>query len=232
MGLANFSKLARNNRENFITRIALVGDQTPQPAPLDADFEHLRTPVAQWLAQVQAIVPSDNAFYTLVPGIDAHTIRHYTKLDEDTQVPPELLNFYKLVNVKQNAVTSAFFFEVAGVHFELLAFKRIGEAWQDLDNLCAGELDEEQAQGYDARVQADDYASAGWIPFAHDHEGNYLLYDTEPSDSGRHGQIIALDNEGWTREVVADSLTDLIEAATRTLQSGDTRAFEFVLREG
>ena len=120
-----------------MTRIALVDDhQTPQPAPLDADFEHLRTPVAQWLAQVQAIVPSDNAFYTLVPGIDAHTIRHYTKLDEDTQVPPELLNFYKLVNVKQNAVTSAFFFEVAGVHFDLLAFKRIGEAWQDLET-CA-----------------------------------------------------------------------------------------------
>ena len=111
-----------------MTRNALVGDQTPQPEPLDAAFEHLRTPVTQWLAQVQAIVPSDNAFYTLVPGIDAHTIRHYTKLDEDTQVPPELVNFYKLVNVKLNAGTSAFFFEVAGVHFELLAFKRTTDA--------------------------------------------------------------------------------------------------------
>ena len=219
--------------DSTVQGMVLSGDAPPTapapPAPLDAQYSYLEPLVAQWVAEIRRLVPGDNEYNTLTSGVDATRIESQSVLGDGVRLPDELINFYKLVNVDYHPVTSAVLFAVGNYSFNLEAFEDLATAWQGIQLLCDGHVEADLLRGFSDRVQATGYANPAWIPFAHDYGGNYLLYDTDPSPSGRYGQIIELDNESWQRSVVADSLADLIEHNTLLLRRGEIASFDFVL---
>lgn len=62
--------------------------------------------------------------------------------------------------------------------------------------------------------------------------GDYLLIDTDPSEKGTFGQIIELQNEGWTRSVVASSLEELITQEIEIIKSEGNNRFGFIQENG
>ncbi|RAY17146.1 SMI1/KNR4 family protein [Actinomadura craniellae] len=64
-----------------------------------------------------------------------------------------------------------------------------------------------------------------WIPFAHDHGGNYLAADLAPARAGRPGQIIRIGRDyGDGPGHVADSVTTLLGDYLDMLDRGDYSA--------
>lgn len=87
-------------------------------------------------------------------------------------------------------------------------------------------------KGYSDKVKAVNYANPKWIPFAEGRNGDYLLIDTDPSEKGSFGQIIELQNEGWTRSVVASSLEEVIRQEIEIIKSEGNNRFGFIQENG
>lgn len=204
---------------------------TPDPLPVDEEYKYLQPLWAEWIEELGKIVPSDNDYYNLDHGITADDIKKHAQLDEEVRVPDELINFYKIHNVAYDAVTSAFSFSPDGWGgYDLIPFQDIKQEWEDIQCLQFGaDLDAESLSAYSEMVKADDYTNPRWIPFATGRNGDYLLYDTDPSPKGTYGQIVELQNESWTREVVAKSLQALIQHEIGLLKSGQISKYDFIL---
>lgn len=183
----------------------------------------------KWIEQINKIVPAGNKYYNLTKGISEKDIKAAKKI-KDYEFPEELLNFYSINNVKYNGVTSVFFFSVNGWKYDLLPFDRIHNCWEDIESLQdEDDIEEEDLKKYSKKVKASDYANPKWIPLAEGRNGDYLLFDTDPSAKGKYGQIIELQNETWKREVVADSLEELLQNQIKALKSGKTEKFKIIL---
>lgn len=201
--------------------------------PVDEKFQHFIPLWEAWIAETTRIVPDGNEYYNLTHGITKEDINEYSKLDDDTVIPDALLNFYKIHNVEYDAVTSAFSFSVNGWDYDLIPFDDIAEDWLNIRYLQFGdEIEPEDLKDFSPKVKADDYANPKWIPFATGRNGDYLLFDTDPSEEGKYGQVIELQNESWERNVVADSLEDLIQKEIELIKSGETKKFDFILSNG
>ncbi|PWB22398.1 SMI1/KNR4 family protein [Flavobacterium sp. HTF] len=61
--------------------------------------------------------------------------------------------------------------------------------------------------------------------------GDYLVYDTDPAEKGKLGQIIELQNESWERNIVADSLEELIQNEINNLKSATPQHFDFIINQ-
>lgn len=158
-----------------------------------------------WIESIHRIVPQENEYYNLTEGITQNAIELAGKLENHIVIPEALIDFYKVQNVKYNPVTSAFTFAVKGTGFsyDLIAFKYIRRNWQKIQDLYFDDVEQTLLDDYDKRITANNYANPKWIPFAESRDGDYLLYDTDPSHRGTYGQIILLENESWVREVVS-----------------------------
>lgn len=190
----------------------------------DPAFENL---CPEWIGEVTRIVPEDNEYFNLKPGVTAAEISEHRGLSADIQIPDELVRFYQAMDVENNAIASPFMFH----GLDLIAFEDIAKEWQDINDLFGLEEDDLDLSGYSDKVKAEGYANPRWIPIATSRDGDYLLYDTDPSEKGRYGQIIALSNESWTRVVVADSLTQLIQREIDGIRRGNIDQFEFFLEQ-
>ena len=202
----------------------------PIPLSLDEKFKYLQPLWIEWIEKIEQIVPKDNDYFNLAHGITVIDIENYLQLDDDILIPDELLNFYKINNVLYNPVTSVFSFSTNGWDYDLIPFKDIKKEWEGIQNLQFGVSTEVyNLDKYSEKVKADDYANPKWIPFATGRNGDYLLYDTDPSDEGTFGQIIELQNESWERNVVANSLTALIQTEICLLKKGEIKKYDFIL---
>jgi cell wall assembly regulator SMI1 len=202
------------------------------PAPVANAFKHLIPLWKEWIDQINKVVPADNKYYNLTHGISEQDIQEAKKIKEFT-MPDLLLNFYAINNVEYDGVTAAFSFSVNGWQYDLLPFNNIHERWEEIDDLQFGEdIEEADLKNFSEKVKANDYANPKWIPIAEDRNGNFLLFDTDPSDKGKYGQIIELQNESWERRVVANSLEELLQNEINALRSGDTEKFDFILGKG
>ena len=182
----------------------------------------------EWIDQITRIVPRENEYYNLKPGITEVEIAEHRSLSADIHIPDDLLRFYQVMDVEYDSVASAFTFR----SHDLIAFKDIAKEWQDINDLFGlDNPDDLDLSGYSDKVKAEGYANPRWIPIATSRDGDYLLYDTDPSEKGRYGQIIALSNESWTRVVVAESLTQLIQHEIDEIRRGNIEQFEFILEE-
>ena len=200
---------------------------TPLAVP-DA-FKHLVPLWLQWVEEITKLVPTDNRYYNLTHGITEKELQAAKQFKEFT-MPDTLIYFYAIHNVAWDAVTAAFSFAVNGWSYDLLPFERIYKGWSDIDDLQLGEdCEPADLKGYSEKVKANDYANPNWIPIAEGRNGDWLLFDTDPSGKGTYGQIIELQNESWTREVVANSLEDLLQKAITALQSGQAKQLDFIL---
>ena len=204
--------------------------EAPTPLSLDENYKYLLPLWEEWMAETDKIISEDNDYFNLTHGITEEDIKKYSPLDEDTSIPEELINFYKIKNVEYNAVTSAFSFSANGWEYDLIPFKDIKEEWEGIQNLQFGDrIEENNLLEYSEKIKADGYANPKWIPFATGRNGDYLLYDTDPGDKGKYGQIIELQNESWERNVIAKSITELIQNEIDLLKKGQIKKYDFIL---
>ena len=132
-------------------------------------------------------------------------------------------------NVDYDAVTSAFQFGVNNWSYELIPFQDIAEEWNSIQDLQFDEDDLPEQEIDFEKINTNNYANPKWIPFATGRNGDYLLYDTDPASKGKFGQIIELQNESWDRNIVADSLEELIQNEISNLRAGKTEHFDFII---
>jgi cell wall assembly regulator SMI1 len=184
-----------------------------------------------WIDLIHKIVPEQNPCFNLIAGISEMEIEAHKSLEKDIEIPIELINFYKIYNVTDNWVASAFSFTPNGCWYQLIPFKKIQQEWEGIQDLYFEDsLEEGNLDNFDPKVKANDYANPRWIPFADGDNGDYLLFDTDPSELGTYGQIILLENETWERIVIADSLEELIESQIEKVKKREPKDFwDFML---
>lgn len=198
-------------------------------APLDPEFKIFEPLWQEWIAEVNKIVSTDNDYYNLTDGISVEDVENHSVLEEEIKIPSALVNFYKVQNVDYDAVTSTFQFSINNWSYELIPFEDIAEEWNSIQDLQFEEDDLPEQEIDFEKIKTNNYANPKWIPFATGRNGDYLLYDTDPAEKGKFGQIIELQNESWDRNIVADSLEDLIQNEINNLKAGKTEHFDFII---
>jgi len=198
-------------------------------ANLDPEFKIFEPLWNEWILEINKIVPTDNDYYNLTEGISEEDIENHSTLEDGITVPPALLNFYKVQNVEYDAVTSAFQILINNWPYELIPFEDIAEEWNSIQDLQFHE-DDLPLMDYDLeKININNYANPKWIPFATGRNGDYLLFDADPAPKGKFGQIIELQNESWSRDIVAESLEELIQNEINNLKTGNTEHFDFIV---
>lgn len=218
-------------KAEVITQSNLLQPILPGTLPVDNTFAHYIPLWKQWIGATTKIVPANNPYYNLTQGISEEDIKNYALIDEENNraIPDALVNFYKIHNVACNAVTSAFSFFINNWPYTLIPFNKIAEEWDCINSLYDEDDDTGVLPAYSEKIKTGNYANPGWIPFAEGRNGDYLLFDTAPGDKGKYGQIVELQNESWQRNVVADSLEELLQNEIYTLENGAAEKFEFIL---
>ena len=183
----------------------------------------------EWVEEITKLVPTDNDYYNLTDGITEEDINKHSELEQDILMPPALQNFYKIHNVEYDAVTSAFQFLINNWSYELIPFKDIKEEWESIQDLQFDEDDLPERKIDFEKLKSDNYTNPKWIPFATGRNGNYLLYDTDPAEKGKFGQILELQNESWERNIVAKSLEELLKNEINNLKTGKLSHFDFIV---
>lgn len=197
--------------------------------PLDPEFKAFKPLWQEWILEINKIVSSSNAYYNLTEGISTEDIQEHIELEDDIKIPPALINFYKVQNVDYDPVTAAFQFGVNNWSYDLIPFQDIVEEWNSIQDLQFDEDDLPEQELDFEKINTNNYANPKWIPFATGRNGDYLLYDTDPASKGKFGQIIELQNESWSRIIVADSLEELIQNEINNLKAGKNEHFDFIV---
>lgn len=198
-------------------------------APLDPEFKAFKPLWQEWILEINKIISSSNAYYNLTEGISTEDIQEHIELEDDIKIPPALINFYKVQNVDYDPVTAAFQFGINNWSYDLIPFQDIEEEWNSIQDLQFDEDDLPEQELDFEKINTNNYANPKWIPFATGRNGDYLLYDTDPASKGKFGQIIELQNESWSRIIVADSLEELIQNEINNLKAGKTEHFDFIV---
>lgn len=201
--------------------------------PVDENFEYLEAVWYEWKKAIENRVGADNKYYNPTHGITQEQLDTVVEQLDEVELPAILVNFYKISNVNWNAVTSAISLQVNGWDYDLLPFEKIADEWEGINELFDDEeVDEDTIADYDIRLKCTGYANPKWIPFAEGKNGDYLLIDTDPSDSGTYGQIIELQNESWERTVIAFCLEELIYREIESLEGEITEHQQFIIDNG
>ena len=198
-------------------------------APLDPEFTLFKPLWQEWISEINKIVSTNNDYYNLEDGISLKDIQQHSVLEDDIKIPSALVNFYKVQNVYYDAVTSAFQILINNWPYELIPFEDIKEEWESIQDLQFHEDDLPEQEIDFEKINTNNYANPKWIPFATGRNGDYLVYDTDPASKGKFGQIIELQNESWSRDIVAESLEELIQNEINNLRSGKTEHFDFII---
>lgn len=197
--------------------------------PIDPEFKQFEFLWQEWINEINKIVSTDNRYYNLTDGIAAEDLKEHSVLEDEIKIPSALQNFYKVQNVEYDAVTSAFQFLINNWSYDLIPFEDIKEEWNSIQDLQFDEDDLPEQEIDFEKIKTTNYANPKWIPFATGRNGDYLVYDTDPAEKGKFGQIIELQNESWERNIVADSLEELIQNEINNLKSGKTEHFDFII---
>jgi hypothetical protein len=186
-----------------------------------------------WISEIKKTVPETNDYFNLKEGISEIEFIYDTKIKDDIWIPNELIDCYKSINVAYNGIASAFSFTLDNGWYQLIPFADIQQHWEGIQDLYFGDdISDADLDKFDPKVKAEDYANPRWIPFADAGQGDYLLFDTDPSEIGTYGQIIELQNVSWERNVIANSLEALIAQQIEKVQQGKPKDFfDFILNK-
>ena len=224
-----------NLKQHQLNGISFSHYEAPPTAEaliLDTQFRHLENLWKEWIDAIEQVVPKHNRYFNLKHGIQSQDIIDLQSI-HDMEMPDILINFYKVHNVYWDAVTSAFQFHVNNWNYDLLPFQDIYKHWQNNIELNTEEdLDTSDYLNYDPRTKINDYTNTLWIPFAEGRNGDYLLIDLDPNENGNFGQIIELQNESWARNVIANSLEELIQMTIKQLKESPSEHYQFILENG
>ena len=222
-----FSK--EDNQVNGIEIFAHEEKIKKTAAPVDKEFKHFGILWQEWITEINKIVSTDNDYYNLADGISKEDLNQHTTLENGIIIPPALQNFYKIQNVEYDAVTSVFHFFINNWTYDLIPFEDIKEEWDSIQNLQfdSNNLPEQEIDF--EKIKTTNYANPKWIPFATGRNGDYLLYDIDPAEKGKFGQIIELQNESWKRNIIAESLEELLKNEIDNLKTGKIQQFDFII---
>lgn len=221
-----------NKEDNKITGIDISAYQEKEKkttAPVDVEFKQFKSLWQKWIIEINKIVTADNDYYNLKDGISTEDLEQHSVLEDKITIPPALQNFYKVQNVEYDAVTSPFQFSINDWGYDLIPFEDIKKEWNGIQDLQFDEDDLPELEIDFEKIQTNNYANPKWIPFATGRNGDYLLYDTDPAEKGKFGQIIELQNESWERNIVAKSFEELIQNEIENLKTGKTEHFDFII---
>ena len=228
----SFNKKEQSDIFDSIQINAYETKEKPETLIVDMEYEYFIDLWKEWIEETTKIVPEDNPYYNLTHGITQKQLDEYKLLDVDDniKIPDMLINFYKIHNVKYDGVTSPFSFCINNWHYDLLPFEKIKRDWDNIQFMHDDDNDiSDLVSEYDEKVKADNYANPNWIPFAEGRNGDYLLFDTDPNQKGKYGQIIELQNESWYRGVIADSLEELLQNEIKVIKNGTIEKFDFII---
>jgi len=126
--------------------------------------------------------------------------------------PHELRTVYLENDGQRRGVICGMFFGL-----EFLSLENASMHWQgwrdlanDAESLSSLRLDE-LGSSYPLGAIRSAYASAGWLPFAHDGGNNFLGIDLQPGPNGRVGQVINFGRDEEAKYVVAASFGKFLE---------------------
>ena len=230
--IANGVSVWFNTEDDKITALEIAAheEKIKKPKlPVENEFKQFEILWQEWITEINKIVETDNRYYNLTDGICAEDLAQQITLEDEITIPPALQNFYKVQNVEYDAVTSAFQFLIHDWTYDLIPFEDIAEEWNSIQDL---QFDEDDLPELDIdfdKIKTNNYANPKWIPFATGRNGDYLVFDTDPAEKGNFGQIIELQNESWERNIVAESLEELLKNEINNLKTGKTQHFDFIL---
>lgn len=69
-------------------------------------------------------------------------------------------------------------------------------------------------------IKEGDYRK-GWVPFASDEGGSYLVLDLDPDKLGKYGQVITIDENSDISYVIANSLKEFIDFIDKSFKNKD-----------
>ncbi len=150
------------------------------------------------------------ALQTLNQGVQEDALAEFDReLKQETGrgFPSELRAIYLENDGQEDRVLCGMFFglEFLSVENALSHWREWRDIANDEEMLADSGLDE-IGSSYPVNAVQSAYASAGWLPFAHDGNGNFLGIDLQPGFNGRLGQIINCGRDEEAKYVVADSL--------------------------
>jgi len=99
--------------------------------------------------------------------------------------------------------------------FGLIPIEDITSCWGGEEDYGVGPEDVTTEPGIRAA-----YWDKSWIPFADNGGGDYFCVDMNPAEGGTAGQVIYWGHEELTRQMVAPSLTALVQQLAQGLASG------------
>ncbi|AWH84724.1 hypothetical protein HYN59_06130 [Flavobacterium album] len=123
---------------------------------------------------------------------------------------PEILREFYLVHDGQdtgNVFNSGLLAEGSEGLFPLSKIKQEWNLWDSLNKEFGGEIPEEDAIDEVKPL----YWNPLWIPLLGDGSGDIHFMDLDPSEGGKHGQIILRKNSGPEYDHVADSFEEWID---------------------
>lgn len=105
-----------------------------------------------------------------------------------------------------------------------------GFRWMNIDSVIR-EWSSLQESAYDIISDKDGLIKEGkfkkgWIPFAEDCGGSFLVMDLEPGVRGTYGQIITIDRNSDISYVVSKSLAMFFEFIENSFKNGNLNAFQ------
>jgi cell wall assembly regulator SMI1 len=189
----------------------------------------------QWIAAINNTKLTSTAYFNLIDGIAPGDEKMY-ELQMKQSFPADIIAFYTVNNVAYNSVASAFSFSINGYSYDLLPFKEIAERYDELLDVGTSHDEQDCELSYrdlniSNKINIKDFTNPKWIPFAYTDQGDYLLYDTDPTAKGTYGQIVELQNDSWQRNVVANSLEDLIAQQIQNIKDNPKNSLALFLLE-
>jgi len=157
----------------------------------------------------------------LSPGASSRTISRWQK-EMGCSLPADVQAFYRRHNGQAGKASTGPFF---GLHFlPLSRAHQSWRSWRDLlerDPAMMREIAEGSSRSNPPSAIKPDYANTSWIPFAHDHGGNYLGLDLDPGPLGTHGQVINFGRDEDAKFVLAPSFGEFFAWLVHELEAGN-----------
>ena len=98
--------------------------------------------------------------------------------------------------------------------FKWMDTRSLLRAWESLQESAYNVISHE-----DGYIKDGEYKK-GWIPFAEDGGGSFLVLDLDPGIKGNSGQIITADRDSDVSYVTAKSFSDFLDLIVKSLKSG------------
>lgn len=196
----------------------------------------LETALAAWLAFL-AQLGIDMSPYLLPPATETQIVA--VEQEIGYRLPEDLRELYQIANGQadqsdmqfQQTETKSDSLPWAPLfgNYEFLSLEQAVELWRVQNEIYSDPMFKEDDFSWEVRSD-DPVDKQGWnrfwFVFAGRHSNHYSV-DTQPPQAGTSGQVVVHGSDEWELQVVASSVTELMQQAARLLDPLDTPRYHF-----